>query len=198
MSFAQQLGRNVVQAQQRYEIERQQYEAETQRLLQLWVAKIKEKFMAQCEAASHRQELRCTMQVDYPRDLGNRDSVDRSRLQQQLQEVLVELGFQDGNVSAFGRRQVPCPPSGYKRVCQATMSANWAADDSTSTGQERSPKASGGTCVTCPICHEHRPAVVLMPCGHVVCRDCHRCQQLRQCPMCRKVITSASQGLFMD
>jgi hypothetical protein len=52
--------------------------------------------------------------------------------------------------------------------------------------------------VTCPICHEHRPAVVLVPCGHVVCRECHGCQKLRQCPMCREVIASTSRGLFMD
>ena len=54
------------------------------------------------------------------------------------------------------------------------MTAKWTVDVATPTCRERSPRASGGTRVTCPICHEHRPAVVLVPCGHVVCRDCHR------------------------
>ena len=197
MSFAQQLGRNVVRAQQRYEIERQQYEAETQRLLQIWAAEIKEKFMAECEAASHRRELRCTMPVECPCDLGSRDYVDSGRLQQQLQGILAELGFQDGTVTPFCDDRL-----GFLRkdFLHAEMTATWTVDNATSTTPGPIPTASGGTCVTCPICHEHRPAVVLVPCGHVVCRDCHRHrgQQLRQCPMCRKVITSASQGLFMD
>jgi hypothetical protein len=192
MSFAQQLGRNVVQAQQRYEIERQQYEVETQRLLQIWAAEIKEKFMAECEAASHRRELRCTMYVEYPRNLGSRDCVDPGRLQQQLQGILAELGFQDGTVAPFGHN------TQWRTFTGAEMTAKWTVDNATSTTPGPIPTASGGTCVTCPICHEHRPAVVLVPCGHVVCRDCHRGQQLHQCPMCRKVITSASQGLFMD
>jgi len=191
MSFAQQLGRNVVQAQQRYEIERQQYEVETQRLLQIWAAEIKEKFMAECEAASHQRELRCTMLVDYPRNLGSRDYVDQSRLEQQLQGILAELGFQDGTVTPFDRIHMTY------FTC-AEMTAKWTVDNATSTTPGPIPTASGGTCVTCPICHEHRPAVVLVPCGHVVCRDCQRSNQLRQCPVCREVITSATQGLFMD
>eukprot|EP00435_Cladocopium_sp_Y103_P016322 s588_g4.t1 len=170
--------RNTVQAQQRIEIERQQYEAETQRLLQLWVAEIKEKFMAECVQASHKGQLSCTMWVEQPQHLPSR-GVTNDLLQQQLQGLLAELGFQDGTVSAFNCYALNC----YDR---AQMIAKWSADDATSTSLQPIPTVSGGTCVTCPICHEDRPAVVLVPCGHVVCRDCHRSQQLRQCPMCRK------------
>ena len=136
--------------------------------------------MAKCEAEADLGKLSCTLHVGRPDHLTSR-GVDGDLLQQQLQGVLAELGFQDGNVTAYFK-----------------MTARWTVDEATSTGRERSPRASGGTRVTCPICHEHRPAVVLMPCGHVVCRDCHRLQQLRQCPMCRAAITSASQGLFID
>ena len=195
MSFVQQLGRNVVRAQQQYDMERQQYEAETQRLLQLWVAEIKEKFMAECVEASHKRHLSCTMVVGHPDHLAARGA--GGDLLNQLWGILAELGFQDGNVAPFAKRLALRPDSSY---C-ALLTGKWTAEDATSTrttSPQQSPAARGGTCVTCPICHEHRPTVVLVPCGHVVCRECHGCQKLRQCPMCREVIASTSRGLFMD
>ena len=147
--------------------------------------------MTQCEAAADQRQLSCTMWVDCPNHITSR-GVPPDSLQQQLQRLLAELGFQDGSVEPSGWKD------GWTSIVAHTRTAKWAAEDATSTSPERSPKAVSGTCVTCPICHEHRPAVVLVPCGHVLCRDCHCCQQLRQCPMCRKVITSATQGLFMD
>ena len=192
MSFVQQLGRNVLRAQQRYDMEWQQYEAETQRLLQLWVAEIREKFMAQCVEASHKRHRSCTMVVGHPDHLGARGA-GRELLLNQLWGILVELGFQDGSIAPFAERLAFGPNSS----CCALLTGKWTAEDATSTSPQQSP-ARGGTCVTCPICHERRPAVVLVPCGHVVCRECHGCQKLRQCPMCREVIASASRGLFMD
>ncbi|CAK8995409.1 unnamed protein product [Durusdinium trenchii] len=56
----------------------------------------------------------------------------------------------------------------------------------------------GGTLITCPICHEHRPGVALVPCGHVICRDCPSGQRMRRCPMCRESISAATRGLFLD
>ena len=185
MSFRQQIARKTVNV-------KQAYDAETERLLQPWVAEVKERFIQECENASQRLQFSASLYVDSPQHLTSR-GVRYDLLQQQLQGILAELGFHDGAVGDFGTR------NHFGRIrSQSFMTATWTADDAASTSPERSPKASGGTCVTCPICHEHRPAVVLMPCGHVVCRDCQRCKQLRQCPMCRKVITSASQGLFMD
>ena len=180
MSFRQQIARKTVNLQQAYD-------AETQRLLQLWVTEIKEEFIRHCEAEEDRRQFSCQMSVCRPEQLQSR-GVRYDLLQQQLHGVLAELGFHDGAVRDF------C----HNHGTQACMIAQWSADDATSTAPEPMPTASGGTCVTCPICHEHRPAVVLVPCGHVVCRDCQHSKQLRQCPMCRKVITSASQGLFMD
>ena len=148
--------------------------------------------MAKCVEASHTGKFSCKIMVERPKHLQSRGVCD-DLLQQQLQGILAELGFHDGNVERF--LHTPGRIGGYYH---ASMTAKWTAGDATSTSPEPIPTASGGTCVTCPICDEHRPAVGLVPCGHVVCRDCHRSQQLRQCPMCRKVITSATQGLFMD
>ena len=176
MSFCQRLARKTVNVQQAYDME-------TQQMLQLWVTGIKEKFIQVCEAAADRRQFSCSMALPRNPELFRRVGPDL--FQQQLHGMLTELGFKDPIVNVYGD-------------CTGAIDAKWTADDATSTSPERSTKAASGTCVTCPICHEHRPAVALVPCGHVVCRDCQRCQQLRQCPMCRKVITSATEGLFMD
>ena len=178
MSFRQQLARQTVNLQQAYDVE-------TQQMTQQWVAETREKFIQECQTASQQRQFSSRTWVTSPGHLIQR-GVPPDLLRQQLQGVLVDLGFQDGSVSAFLHSR------------GTYMTAKWAAEDATSTSPERSPKAASGTCVTCPICHEHGPAVALVPCGHVLCRDCHRSKQLRQCPMCRKVITSATQGLFMD
>ena len=94
MSFAQQLGRKSAHARQRYEIGKQLYQAETQRLLQLWVAEIKERFMAACEAEADKRKLSCTLCVGRPDHLTSR-GVDGDLLQQQLQGLLAELGKMD-------------------------------------------------------------------------------------------------------
>ena len=141
MSFVQQLGRNVVRAQQRYDMEWQQYEAETQRLLQLWVAEIKEKFMAQCVEASHKRHLSCTMVVGHPDHLAAKGA--GGDLLNQLWGILVDLGFQDGNVAPFAKRLALRPDSSYS-YC-ALLTGKWTAEDATSTSPQQSPAARGGT-----------------------------------------------------
>eukprot|EP00438_Fugacium_kawagutii_P032394 Skav234897 [mRNA] locus=scaffold840:680410:680646:+ [translate_table: standard] len=61
--------------------------------------------------------------------------------------------------------------------------------------KKKVPKGIKGNC---PICHEKRHLVALMPCGHTVCQKCHGSHQLRQCPMCRKTLTGATEALFME
>ena len=177
MSFCQRLARKTVNQQQAYDME-------TQQMLQPWLTGIKEKFIQECEAAADQRLFSCSMVLPRNPQLCDR-RVGQDLLQQQLQGMLTELGFKDATADVF-------------RDCSGRIKAEWTADDAASGSPERSLQAASGTCVTCPICHEHCPAVALVPCGHVVCRDCQRCQQLRQCPMCRKVITSATEGLFMD
>jgi hypothetical protein len=176
MSFCQRLARKTVNQQQAYDME-------TQQMLQPWVTGIKEKFIQECEAAADRRLFSCGMALPRNPELFIR--IGQDLLQQQLQGMLTELGFKDATANVFHDYSV-------------RIGAEWTADDAASGSPERSLQAASGTCVTCPICHEHGPAVALVPCGHVVCRDCQRSKQLRQCPMCRKVITSATEGLFMD
>lgn len=171
MSFRQQLARNAVNFQQSLELEKQLR-------VQAWVAKIKQEFEEECDKASRRGQFSCEMRVLNP----NMMSSDWVKLQ--LQGILVEFGFPDGTVGET---------NGF--CYEFSMFAEWRNEDATGSIPEPHPS---GTCANCPICQEHKPAVALIPCGHVICRDCHRGQQLRQCPMCRGPILSATNGLFMD
>eukprot|EP00435_Cladocopium_sp_Y103_P067023 s266_g29.t1 len=175
MAFAQKLARNV-----------NAYGAQTQQLLQQEVAKVKDEFMQGCEEASKKGQCSYSGTFYLYQDVGFRQDYCKETAENLLKESLADLGLQRSAVT-YGRT--------YNNEFE--VSGTWTADAETSKGENIKP-CSGGTNVTCPICHEHRPAVVLMPCGHVVCRDCHCSGKLRQCPMCRKMITSASQGLFMD
>ena len=158
-------------------------------MLQAWRAETNQQFIQACEAAAHQRNFTFRMDFKKPDHLKER-GLGYDFLKQQLQGILMELGFPDGTVTAR------CGLVGSHYVNDFRIEVKWSPEDASCTVSP--PQTSRGTCTTCPICQEHRPAVALMPCGHVICRDCHRCQQLRQCPMCRGPITSATNGLFMD
>ena len=185
MSLIHELSQTTAQA-QRDAAERQRlYDLETDGLVQALVATWKEKFTEACRKAARNQKNQCRMQVKTGEEVENRNP-GKDVMEQKLRAMLVELGFHDGTVEFWDSSPL-----------RFRVTATWPVADATSS-KEPSPEPAGGTFITCPICQEHRPAVVLIPCGHVVCRDCQRCQQLRQCPMCRGPISSASDGLFMD
>ena len=166
-----------------------------QQLLQTWVAETKEKVMADCEEAALQRKCCCRMLLDWPDHLIKRD-VDESIFLEQLQAMLSELGFHKGivTVETMWQKKGVC----WQNVRCLQLTAQWTVEDAVSSGSDTPPKAAGGSCATCPICHDQRPPVVLVPCGHVVCRDCHRDHRLKKCPMCREATTSATRGLFMS
>jgi hypothetical protein len=43
--------------------------------------------------------------------------------------------------------------------------------------------------IRCPVCYENESNTVLIPCGHLLCSQCVA-RGLRECPICRKEITS--------
>lgn len=192
MSFAQQLATKTAAAMEEF---RRSEEVETQRLLQTWVAETKEKFMADCEEAALQRKCCCRMLLDHPDHLIRRD-VGESLLLEQLQAMLSELGFHKGIVTLETMWQKK--GGRWQNIRCLQLTARWTVDDAASSGSDTPPKAAGGSCATCPICHDQRPPVVLVPCGHVVCRDCQRDHRMKKCPMCREVTTSATRGLFMS
>lgn len=103
-------------------------------MLQIWVA------------ASLRQQFSCTMEVEKLHPVKSRGGVD---LLQHMQDILAELGFQDGSVIPFGND------------LRAKMTAKWTSNMAASTSPQPIPAASAGACASCPICHENRPAVVV-------------------------------------
>ena len=192
MSFAQQLARKTAAAMEQF---RRSEEVEMQQLLQTWVAETKEKFMADCEEAALQRKCCCRMLLDRPDHLIKRE-VDESIFLEQLQAMLSELGFHKGIVTVATMWQKK--GRHWQNVRCLQLTAQWTVDDGASSGSDTPPKAAGGSCATCPICHDQRPPVVLVPCGHVVCQDCHRDHPLKKCPICREATTSATRGLFMS
>ena len=186
MSFLHELSQTTAQA-RRDEAERKRlYDLETERLAQALAARAKEEFMEACQRAARNQKNQCAMHV-YPSEEVEKRAGAKDITEQKLRAMLVELGFQDGKVQWIG----------FVSDDELLVSATWPEAGDASP-KEPPQKRARGTSITCPICLEHRPAVVLIPCGHVVCRNCQHHQQFRQCPMCRGPVSSASNALFMD
>lgn len=165
----------------------QAYDAETEQMLNPLVEMEMKYFMEGCQRAAENRERGYSRNVNVDAIFcrnGGEELVVRK-----FKECMSELGFPDGvsevGQAIFGGRWCSC----------LTLSADWEADQVSCRVEET---IAEGTCIACPVCLEHRPAVALVPCGHVICRDCQRCQQVQQCPMCRQPITSATRGLFMD
>ena len=189
MSLIHELSQTTAQARRHAAERKRLYDLETERLVVQLVATEKERFPEACRNAARNQKNHCYIGVKLSDEVKNRTGA-RVLTEQKLRAMLLELGFHDGSVER---------PGPHYFLVGATWPVADAADQASTKRRRRtSPERAGGTFITCPICHEHRPAVVLMPCGHVVCQDCQRGQQFRQCPMCRRSVFSASDGLFMD
>ena len=197
MSLIHQLSRATAQA-RRDEAERKRlYDLETERLVDQFVATEKEKFTKECWNAARDGENECCINVHLSDQVKTRNGA-KDVTEQKLRAMLLELGFNDGTVERVEWRAATARSWGFFLVSATWPEADAAGQASKKRRRRTSPEPAGGTSITCPICHEHRPAVVLIPCGHVVCRDCQRCQKFRRCPMCRGAVSSASNGLFMD
>jgi len=178
MAFGQQLARNV-----------NDYGAETQRMILSEVSFIKEEFMELCKLRSMHGLSACIHRFAVSQSLARRSDFNHDMMKDKLEEHLADLGFSSLEVSLFIDQSFSGTTQHF-----LGLSARWDANALT----DDPPQVTGGTCASCPICYQHRPAVALVPCGHVVCRDCHRSERLRQCPMCREVTLSATRGLFID
>ena len=184
MSFFGQLRNTAEQAQ---ETQRAQEMAAVQRFIRGWV----EKFQNECAAAARRGDTSASKELlteEIPRGrYYNRDAVA-----QELAESLRNLGAQV-QVGAWRNKN----ENGVLRVppwLVADITAEWGQAP-TSPPEAR---ATSGHVGSCPICMETRPVVALVPCGHTVCGTCRRSHPLQQCPMCRRQVTTATEGLFLQ
>ena len=159
-------------------------EAEEQRRQQAidYVTQIVWKFQRECESAAKNRGT----SHEFVHVVPEKWDRDRNMLQQLIREHLNQMGFDSCKVSVgkvWGNGSDEC------RLC---LSASWER-----AAPEKEPAADrAGSTGTCPVCHEDRPVVALMPCGHVVCKQCQG--QLRQCPMCRIQLTGATRALFLS
>eukprot|EP00438_Fugacium_kawagutii_P032410 Skav234913 [mRNA] locus=scaffold840:836492:838591:+ [translate_table: standard] len=155
-----------------------------------WIEEILAKFMPKCEAAAARGECACVIEVDPP-------ALARDVAMEHLRFKLTNLGFETSSVEwgVTWRSATASTTAGSEMIDIIHISVEWELSGSSDAEKENSTLQSMEG--NCPICHEKRCIVVLVPCGHTVCKQCHGSCQLRQCPMCRETLTGATRALFM-
>ena len=143
-----------------------------------YAAQIVQKFKAECEAAAYRGGTSRAI-----RQQVREGWLDLEQVTKLIKEEVGKMGFDSYKVhSSVDLNNDYC----------LQVEASWKH-----VAENRDEVSDpGGSTSTCPICHEDQPVVALVPCGHVVCRQCQG--QLRQCPMCRIELTGATRALFLS
>ena len=146
-------------------------------------------FMTQCETEAKNGYCRCVMKYDKPSYLSEESQESFEILAQRLRELglvnaCASVKRVEVKVKFAGRLS-----SEYEE--KVFLEAGWKL-------KHAEPEKTGkGTSSTCPVCFQNGPIVALMPCGHVVCKQCQRSQKFRKCPMCRQSVTGATDALFL-
>lgn len=192
MSFFGQLRERTQTAQERQraeqEAQREREIAAVQNFIRDWV----QKFQKECERRADAGHSSASMTLSTQHTLrGIYYSMDRDALAMEVAESLRNLGAQ---VWVGGWIQQP----GFHYEFDTQISVNWGQASPSPPAAAEAHAATCGQVGSCPICMETRPVVVLVPCGHTVCSTCRGSKDLRQCPMCRRQITTATEGLFIQ
>ena len=137
------------------------------------------KFRAECEAAADNVKTFVSFEEQLP---GGWNNSDVKFVKALVEGQIAKMGFNEWSVKFVKQ----------PRIDYFLFTASW----SRAAPQNESAADPAGSTSTCPVFHEDRPVVALMPCGHVVCRQCQG--QLRQCPMCRIQLTGATRALFLS
>ena len=126
-----------------------------------WMEETLNDFMEECEGAAEDGDYGHEMLMDVP---------DRARDEALvlLNQKLAELGF---------------TRAGAELAAVCMKGKIWATWDMPAKVPGKSKATPQGIWGKCPIsiCQETRHLVVLMPCGHTLCKQCHASSQLRQC-----------------
>ncbi|CAK9064320.1 ERAD-associated E3 ubiquitin-protein ligase DOA10 [Durusdinium trenchii] len=170
--LAQELGRLTAQARNQ---QFQQADA--------WVKDTVQHFVQGCRAEAQKgMECYTLREVRIP-SVG--PCITADRLAERLKMDLDACGFATASVQHYFDFQ------SQSMLC--TLHGSWQVVESPAP-----TPATGGCSGTCPICKEHQPVVVLVPCGHTICCSCHQQQSMQLCPLCRSAIQTTTNGLFMD
>ena len=146
-----------------------------------WVNEVKQRCMSECQAQATEGKCEASLIVELPNLMW--DSALKL-----LKEWLGTLGFTSYSAE----------PWDYYGPCKVTIRASWSMAKEGKDLPKEPATLAQGLKGHCPICHENRHLVALVPCGHSVCKKCHQGGQLRQCPMCRTNLTGATRALFVE
>ena len=142
-----------------------------------WLNEVQQTLMQRCEEAATKGWCAAWLEVESP-------SMMHDSALQLLNDWFGKQGFTSYSAEASSLH------------CGKTyIQVNWSMANELPERQATLPQGIKGQC---PICHENRHLVALVPCGHSVCKKCHQGGQLRQCPMCRTNLTGATRALFVE
>lgn len=182
MSFAQRLAKKADEFEARKKAEEQKRDAEEAAQIHAWAAKELDRIKDLCDKASEKglYGISIAVHMYIARRLANADLAKRLLLQN-----LKELGFS----------KILVPDYSFDIL---RMEISWK--DVSRISPEPPAKRLKGHTGTCQVCEERGSMVVLVPCGHVLCRDCRDSQAKRNqnCPFCRQHVTCATDGLFFN
>ncbi|CAL1155666.1 unnamed protein product [Cladocopium goreaui] len=194
MSFVEYLSRKSLAAQQRRAeqlvLRRAEAEAKCQQWLEEQIKRFKEHCIEQSEHGKNSGKM-VLSDIKWPK--GKKDECFEL-----LKQELQKLGFEKVEIKCalVDKWRGSGAFSGLMFVSEPTIHASWKLLPNECIEEE--PQVTGGMIDTCAICAEVRPLVVLVPCGHVVCADCHSKRITQRCPFCRNVVRCTTQGLFFS
>jgi len=191
MNFVQHLSRKSLAAQQRRAFELEERKAEEEAKCQHWLEEEINKFKEHCIQQSERGKNCGKMFLTSKPPKAKKDECLAL-----LRQELDKLGFEKVEVkpALTDKWRGSGPFAGLMFVSELAVHASWKRLPKESVEEE--PEVVGGLMDTCAICSEIRPLIALVPCGHVICAECHAKRNSQRCPFCRKVVRCTTQGLF--
>eukprot|EP00435_Cladocopium_sp_Y103_P003260 s5012_g1.t1 len=182
MTFVEYLSRKSLAAQQKRAEQLEQRRAEVEAKCQQWLEQQIKRFKEHCIEQSEHGKNSGKMflsEIKWPK--GKKDECFEL-----LKQELQKLGFEKVEIKfdLVDKWRGSGAFSGLMFVSEPAIHASWKLLPNECIEEE--PQVTGGLIDTCAICAEVRPLVVLVPCGHVVCADCHSKRITQRCPFCRK------------
>eukprot|EP00440_Ansanella_granifera_P062576 gb/GFBE01067851.1/.p1 GENE.gb/GFBE01067851.1/~~gb/GFBE01067851.1/.p1 ORF type:complete len:199 (+),score=44.48 gb/GFBE01067851.1/:1-597(+) len=197
MAFYQTLQDTVAQAEERWEETTQR---EKERACRDLVNQFKEECL---QKAMGRHTSHCWLRPQYFAD--NEASFPDylhfdERFQQDLMEAVQEALGQEFQTDQHGQPNALVRGVGsifgHPSFSGMGITASWGSPMTVQKPSLQQEKARSNIVQNCCVCHEMANVIAMVPCGHLVCRDCSvNFPKGSACPMCREVV-GGHQSLF--
>lgn len=105
----------------------------------------------------------------------------RRLIRQAMFDLLIPPAYRDSDTFRCCEFAISFPK---KARCRAVVNLVW------NTKQAMRSAQASNIAIKCPVCMESRPAMALVPCGHLYCSSCADQLLTKSCAMCRMHVDS--------